>query len=767
LSRRPSRRRASTATRKLTLNLHRLEVRELLSGAAGWVASPSFEAAAIPAGSTSPPTGAFSPAQIRQAYGFTQVSYGSVAADGTGQTIAIVDAYDDPNIQSDLNTFDAQYGLPAATVTRVDQAGGTTYPSEDSSYGWEVEESLDVEWAHAAAPGAKILLVEANTPSGNDLLTAVNYAAAHANVVSMSWGGGEYSGITLDDGNFSHAGVAFVASSGDSGAPIEWPASSPNVLAVGGTALSVNSSGGWSSEAGWSGSGGGPSAYETRPSYQSGVVTSTTMRANPDVAYDAAPATGFAVYDTLGGYDWMQVGGTSAGAPQWSALLAIADQGRALNGQAPLDSTSPQQVQSLLYANATSGIFHDITTGTSTGSPNYTAGPGYDDVTGLGSPLANLVIPALGGTAPVAPASDTLAVTTATNTDTAGTALSVTVTAEGAGGATDGGYLGTVHFSSTDTRAGLPANYKFTAADHGSHTFTVTLKTAGSQTVTAADTATSATRGTSAAITVSPAAARQMTLSGLPGSATLGARKTLTVTLRDAYGNLAAGYRGTVALASTDAMAVLPGSYTFTASDAGAHSFAVTFETTGTQTVTVSDSASGLGATSGHVSVTGAASSTLTDTVVSSGEIDLSWTGTAGATGYSLERTTGGKTGATWSVIATVPAGVTVYDNTGLNAGTTYSYRVRATAGSTNTAYSNIVTATTAASASAPAAGPAGGWSVLVFSPSPSSPAGQAAREAGAAPSVALASTWHPRGSVAQSFSASLSFWKGAGSFGL
>ena len=125
-----------------------------------------------------------------------------------------------------------------------------------------------------------------------------DYAAAHANVVSMSWGGGEFSGETAYDSHFSQAGVVFVASSGDSGAPISWPASSPNVLAVGGTALTLGANNAWSSEVGWSGSGGGPSAYESQPSYQNGVVTQTTMRANPDVAYDASPSTGFAVYDS-------------------------------------------------------------------------------------------------------------------------------------------------------------------------------------------------------------------------------------------------------------------------------------------------------------------------------------------------------------------------------------------------------------------------------------------------------------------------------------
>ena len=150
------------------------------------------------------------------------------------------------------------------------------------------------------APGANIMLVEASSASDSDLLTAVRYAAAHANVVSMSWGGSEFSGESVyDSAYFEQPGVAFVASSGDNGAPASWPAASPNVLSVGGTSLNLGSGSAWSSETGWSGSGGGPSAYEAQPAYQNGVVTQTaTARATPDVAYDANPSTGFAVYDS-------------------------------------------------------------------------------------------------------------------------------------------------------------------------------------------------------------------------------------------------------------------------------------------------------------------------------------------------------------------------------------------------------------------------------------------------------------------------------------
>ena len=346
--------------------------------------------------------------------------------------------------------------------------------------------------------------------------------------------------------------MAFVASSGDAGAPASWPAASPNVLSVGGTALTLGAGNVWSSEVGWSGSGGGPSAYESQPSYQKGVVTQTsTARATPDVAYDASPSTGFAVYDSVP-YEgrasgWSEVGGTSAGAPQWSALLAIADQGRALSGQPALNSTSPQEVMSILYENPAD--FHDITSGTSTGSPHYSAGPGYDYVTGLGSPIANLIVGSLDGTSTASYDKLVLAAPTA---ETAGTSFSLTVTAQNSSGVTDTGYTGTIHFTSSDVQAGLPANFTFTAADAGTYTFTVTLKTAGSQSITATDTTTSAITGTLSGISVSPAAASQFVLSGLPSTTTAGVAQTVTVTAEDPYGNVATGYAGTVQFTSSD-----------------------------------------------------------------------------------------------------------------------------------------------------------------------------------------------------------------------
>lgn len=384
------------------LRVESLETRDLLSVSVPGFAAPHHVLYRGPDGlgplSTAGPTG-YTPAEIRSAYGFDKVAW-----NGSGTTIAIVDAYDNPNIANDLHQFDQAFGLPDPTLTVVNQTGGSALPAANSQ--WATEIALDVQWAHAIAPGANILLVEANSDSLSDLLTAVDYARNAPGVVavSMSWSVGEYSGETLDDSHFTtpamHGGVTFLAASGDTGAPAGYPATSPNVVSVGGTTLNVtlnpDGTANYGSESGWSGSGGGISAVESQPTYQAGVVTQpTTYRTSPDVAYDADPATGFSVYDSYNNpasVPWSQLGGTSAAAPQWAGLIAIADQGRTAASLGTLDG--PTQTLPGLYALRNSD-FYDVTNGTSTGQPQYSAGPGYDLVTGLGSPRADLLIDGL------------------------------------------------------------------------------------------------------------------------------------------------------------------------------------------------------------------------------------------------------------------------------------------------------------------------------------------------------------------------------------
>lgn len=338
------------------------------------------------------------PSGTRHAYGFDLISN-----QGAGQIIGIVDAYDDPNIESDLGVFDSTFSLPACTTSngcfqKIYASG--IQPSTSS--GWALEMSLDVEWAHAIAPQAKIFLVEAASSSFTDLLQAVDLAVQNgASVVSMSWGGGDSQLETAFDTHFAINGVTFVASSGDSGSGVEYPAASPDVVGVGGTTLNLDRSGNYVSETAWNGSGGGQSAYENEPSYQATYPIPNdpnVVRGVPDVSYDADPNTGFAVYDSIrykGQKGWFQVGGTSAGAPQWSALLAIANSMRIANGKGTLSATG-----NAIYAAAAASVynvnFHDVTSG-SNGSCGAlcTAMPGYDYVTGLGSPWANNIIPAL------------------------------------------------------------------------------------------------------------------------------------------------------------------------------------------------------------------------------------------------------------------------------------------------------------------------------------------------------------------------------------
>jgi hypothetical protein len=419
--------------------LESLESRQLLSASSPLMRSDAIRLAAATTTTSALPVDGYEPAQIRHAYGFDAASFGSgVTANGFGQTIAIVDAYNDPKAEADLGVFDQQFGLSAPPVFKVvNQTGGTSLPATDA--GWSGEISLDVEWAHAMAPGANILLVEANSATLNDLMTAVDYArnAANVSVVSMSWGGSEFfswdgsefTGQTQYDAYFKtpagHQGVTFVAAAGDSGAisGVQWPASSPNVLSVGGTSLYVadQTTGTYYTENSWDGTSGGFSQVEYEPSYQSAVQTSGA-RTTPDVAFAADPGTGFDVYDSepyQGVSGWQVVGGTSAGAPQWAALVAVADQGRTMNAKGTLDGATqtlpalynlyPSQSSSgPTYAQYASD-FHDVIDPTGYGRGGWhwpwggfgysnPATAGYDLSTGLGTPQAAALIQALATT---------------------------------------------------------------------------------------------------------------------------------------------------------------------------------------------------------------------------------------------------------------------------------------------------------------------------------------------------------------------------------
>jgi len=332
------------------------------------------------------PTG-YTPAQMRHAYGVDQI-----ANQGEGQIIGIVDAFDYPAVESDLAVFTRTFDLPACTKANgcltVIYAAGTKPPTNRS---WTGETSLDVQWAHAIAPQAKIVLVEAANGQTQTLVEAVPVAVANgATVINMSWGTlREVAGEQKLDAYFRNPAVTYFNASGDWGYNLfGYPAASNLVVSAGGTALTLDADGNILSEKAWNGSGGGASVYYLEPSFQVGFQTSG-QRGVPDVAYNASASTGVAVYDSEDG-NWAMVGGTSAASPQWCAITAIANSIRAGMGKAPIGA----DFLPVVYGNAPA--FHDIATG-SNGSCGAmcNAAPGWDFVTGLGSPNAPLVIDAL------------------------------------------------------------------------------------------------------------------------------------------------------------------------------------------------------------------------------------------------------------------------------------------------------------------------------------------------------------------------------------
>lgn len=367
-------------------------------------------------------TAVYTPAQIRAAYGLpplpaagTALSATDAAALGAGQTIYIVDANDNPNAFPDLNTFSASFGLPSCTrlvltaatplplaappagcqlVLAYPNASGTannSAPAYDA--GWASEIALDVEWSHAIAPLARIVLLEAASASLGDLLGGVSLANKMGpGALSMSFGAGEGSWVSSVDSAFTASGMTYLASTGDSGAGVSWPAVSNNVLAVGGTSLNYPGSGS-RSEAAWAGSGGGISAYEGIPSYQNGVSIAgggiLHSRAVADVSFNADPNTGQYVVITPpgGGAGWYVYGGTSISSPQWAGVIALINANRVLNGQALLGD-----VHAALYAQVAAvpgnyaTAFDDITTGADGSCATCAAAAGYDQSTGWGTP---------------------------------------------------------------------------------------------------------------------------------------------------------------------------------------------------------------------------------------------------------------------------------------------------------------------------------------------------------------------------------------------
>jgi kumamolisin len=329
------------------------------------------------------------PATIRSVY--------SLPSTGGSGAIAIVDSYHFPTALADFNSFSKYFGLPAETSSVATASNNKTFqvvyapgyqPMSGGSYigSWNLEAALDIEWAHAMAPNAKVYLVEAASDSTNDLDYAVRVAATLTGVkeISMSWGGAETSYETWSyDPMFTMPGVVYFASGGDTTATMEYPAASPNVVSCGGTTINRSSTGAFISESGWNDTGCGPSAYESRPAYQNSIAAIVgTKRGVSDLAFEADPNTGVYVYDSTplwGESGWWILGGTSVSSPCLAGMVNTA----ATSGNGFAANTAAEQAR--IYSHlGNSSIFRDVTTGT---DGKYSCKAGWDFVTGVGTPI--------------------------------------------------------------------------------------------------------------------------------------------------------------------------------------------------------------------------------------------------------------------------------------------------------------------------------------------------------------------------------------------
>jgi hypothetical protein len=416
--------------------------------------------AANPMATTSSVT-TYTPAQVRAAYGLpalpsitASLTSAQAAQLGAGQTIYLVDARNDPNAAADLATFDSKFGLPGCKLTPIavtpslplapapttgctlsivysttSGAMTATAPAYDS--GWATEISIDVQWAHATAPYARIILIEAPDNSSTSLSAAVQLANQMGpGVVSQSFGAAEGTWTTSLDPTFSVANMTYLAAAGDAGAQVNWPAVSSHVLAVAGTSLAYSGSGA-RTETVWSDTGGGVSAYVATPAYQSLPVpglAGPAHRAVSDVTFNADPYTGQYIAFTPQGStstSWYSGGGTSLATPQWAGLIAVANALRAQTSAAPIGAAQTTLYGLSVPAGSYASAFLDITKGSDGSCTTCYAGVGYDLPSGLGSPNAQSLLAALSARAPVtAPV-----VTSASVSGKVGTALSFAVTA--------------------------------------------------------------------------------------------------------------------------------------------------------------------------------------------------------------------------------------------------------------------------------------------------------------------------------------------------
>jgi hypothetical protein len=528
----------------------------------------------------------YTPAQIRAAYGMpalpaslATMSATQAAQLGAGQTIYIVNAYHNPNVAAELAAFNQKFGLPACTTRAIavnaslplpgpsaracdlsvvysTPAGAMTTVAPAYDAGWATEIALDVQWAHATAPLARIVVIEAPNASVSSLVGAIRLANAMGpGVVSMSFGAIEGSWTASVDSVFTAPRMTYLAATGDSGAAVAWPSVSPNVVAVGGTSLTAVGVGS-RTESAWSGAGGGISAYTAVPSYQSAPVPGlnvATRRVVADVAFNADPATGQYLAVIKPGsttVNWMSSGGTSIAAPQWAGLMAIANAVRAQAGRLPIGSP-----HSVLYGQigavpgAYASAFADITAGSNGTCAPCIAKAGYDVPTGLGTPRATGLLSALAGSSlpPQAPV-----VTPAGISGTAGTALSFTVSVSAANPV-------------SYTLSGAPSGMSISAA--GVVTWATPVAGSYPVTVTARDTVTQLTGQGLYTVTVAaavPPTVNPASINGRPGvplsfAASVTGSNPVTYTLSGAPGGMSISAAGVVSWASP-----MLGTYTVT-----------------------------------------------------------------------------------------------------------------------------------------------------------------------------------------------------------
>lgn len=457
----------------------------------------------------------YTPAQVRAAYGLPALT-ASAAQLGAGQTVYIVNAKHNPNVAAELAAFNSKFSLPTcatrtlaanATLPLTTASGSAcelvvaysttagaltaTAPAYDS--GWATEIALDVQWAHAIAPLARIVLIEAPDASVSSLANAVALANKMGpGVVSMSFGAAEGSWTTAYDRVFSTSGMTYLAATGDNGTQVLWPSVSSKVLAVGGTTLTYTGSG-TRSETTWSGTGGGTSAYVALPSYQSGSIGGYARRAVADVAFNADPNSGQYVALIAPGTTttrWISAGGTSLATPQWAGLIAVANALRASASKAALGQVHATLYQSIgavptVYATA----FKDVTTGSHGSCSTCNAVTGYDTPTGWGTPNATALLASLGAAVSTNSSAGATTVTAPKLTTTsingvAGQALNASI-----------GYSAPSSSSLSIAISGIPSGMSFAAGNSaitanwakpvsGSYTLTITLKDNLGQTAT-------------------------------------------------------------------------------------------------------------------------------------------------------------------------------------------------------------------------------------------------------------------------------------------